>query len=260
MVAVVVVINPKNKIMNTVNDIRLEFSKLLKAGKFVTDKSGVRTVEIISASFIADGHTIFGTPSSEYINRELEWYKSMSLNVNDIPGKVPEIWKRVATPDGRINSNYGWCIWSKENHQQYQHVLSELIANTESRRAIMIYTRPTMHEDFCKDGMSDFICTNTVQYVLRGGQIHAIVNMRSNDAWAGYRNDRAWQEYVLCELVSDYNRLTESKVGIGNIYWNVGSLHLYSRQFYLIYHFTKTGDCSISKEDYRRLYPDSKLD
>jgi len=220
--------------MNTVNDIRLEFSKLLKAGKFVTDKSGVRTVEIISASFIADGHTIFGTPSSEYINRELEWYKSMSLNVNDIPGKVPEIWKRVATPDGRINSNYGWCVWSKDNGEQYKHVLSELICNTDSRRAIMIYTRPSMHEDFHKDGMSDFMCTNTVQYLLRDGRIHAVVNMRSNDAVFGYKNDRAWQYHILFDLVASYNRLTESTVDIGNIYWNVGSLHVYERHFDLI--------------------------
>jgi thymidylate synthase len=119
----------------------------------------------------------------------------------------------------------------------------------------MIYTRPSMHEDFCKDGMSDFICTNTVQYFIRENSMHAIVSMRSNDAWAGYRNDYAWQLHVLKKLLNDYNRLTESNVDLGHIIWNVGNLHVYSSQFYLIDHFDLTGQHSISKEEYRKFYP-----
>jgi thymidylate synthase len=243
--------------MLKVNDIQFQFQDLLKAGKFVADKSGVKTLEIVNASFIADEESIFGVLNYDYIDRELEWYKSMSLNVNDIPGKVPEIWKRVATPDGRINSNYGWCIWAKENSEQYKNVLSELICNTETRRAIMIYTRPSMHDDFCKDGMSDFMCTNTVQYLLRDGQIHAIVNMRSNDVWAGYRNDYAWQKHVLDLLVADYNRLTESNIAAGDIHWNVGSLHCYERNFWMVECYGKFRR-NMSKAEYIALCPDSK--
>lgn len=214
--------------MQNVSNIRIELYNKLINQEFVTDKTGVKTVEIMNASFIADEPAIFGTVNQEYVERELQWYKSMSLNVNDIPAPVPAIWKAVATPDGRINSNYGWCIYSKENGNQYNNVVKQLQENPDSRRATMIYNRPSMHVDFNKDGMSDFMCTNAVQYLVRDGEVHALVYMRSNDAVFGYKNDYAWQKYVL-ECVSN-------AIGIpaGNVYWNVASLHVYERHFDLI--------------------------
>ena len=223
----------KNKRMN-VMDIQWHFATAFEAEEFVIDKSGVKTLELIGASFVADEPVIFGTLNTDYIAREIEWYESQSLNVNDIPGKVPEIWKMVADKDGLINSNYGWCIWSEKNHTQYKKALSELLANKNSRRAVMIYTRPTMHEDFSRNGMSDFMCTNTVQYMIREDRMHAVIQMRSNDVVHGYKNDRAWQKYVLDMLVADYNRLSESKIHAGDIHWNVGSLHVYERHFQLV--------------------------
>ena len=119
----------------------------------------------------------------------------------------------------------------------------------------MIYTRPSMQTDFGRDGMSDFMCTNAVQYVIRDGKLHAIVQMRSNDAWAGFRNDYAWQKTILDRLVRDYNSLsTNGTIVAGDIHWNSGSLHLYERQFYLIDHFAKTGNFSITKEEYDEIY------
>jgi thymidylate synthase len=195
---------------------------------FVIDKTSVKTVEVMNASFIADEPAIFGTVNEEYVARELEWYRSMSLNVNDIPGGPPAIWKMVATPEGLINSNYGWCIYSQENDDQYLNCLAELKRNQDTRRAVMIYTRPSMQWEFGKDGMSDFMCTNTVQYLVRDGKLNALVYMRSNDAVFGYKNDFAWQKYVLESLCKD------ADIPIGNIYWNVASLHVYERHFNLI--------------------------
>ena len=217
-----------------VDDIRREFCEQLLDENFVIDKTGCKVIEIIGAQFIADEPTIFGAVNQDYIDRELQWYKSRSLNVNDIPGKIPEIWKKVATPDGRINSNYGWCIWSEENHNQYLECLNQLIMSKDSRRAIMIYTRPEMQNDYCKDGMSDFVCTNTVQYFIRNNRLHALVSMRSNDVVYGYRNDFAWQLHVQKALLSDYNALSRSNVELGHIIWNVGSLHVYERHFDMI--------------------------
>jgi thymidylate synthase len=208
--------------------IREEFKWLLANEFYVEDKSGVKLLEIVNASFIADEPSIFGKPNHSYIEREIEWYKSMSLNVNDIPGETPVVWKQVATPDGRINSNYGWCIWSRENGEQYNNVLHELRQKPTSRRATMIYTRPSMWVDYSRDGMSDFMCTNAVQYVIRDQALHAIVQMRSNDVFYGYRNDYAWNEYVLKMLSYDLD------VSPGIIYWNVGSLHVYERNFNLV--------------------------
>lgn len=217
-----------------VNDIRQHFREALAYGEFVTDKTGVKTIELVGASFIADQPAIFGEVNWDYVNREISWYESMSLKVADIPGGAPKIWQQVASKEGEINSNYGWCIYSEANHKQYWSVLLELLANPNSRRAVMIYTRPTMHNDYNRDGMSDFMCTNAVQYLIRQNKVHAVVQMRSNDVVFGYKNDRAWQADVLERLTVDLNQKGETDYGVGDIIWNVGSLHVYERHFNLI--------------------------
>lgn len=214
--------------MMSIGIIRESFKMRLARQKFVKDKSGVNMIEIIGATFLADEPMIFGTPNQEYIQRELEWYKSMSLNVGDIPGGPPEIWKQVASTQGWINSNYGYLIWHEENWNQYQNVLEELRRNPFSRRAVMIYTRPMIWNDYNIDGMSDFICTNTVQYFIRDDKLQVVVQMRSNDVVFGYRNDYAWQECVALALCDELG------VELGDIIWHVGSLHVYERHFGLV--------------------------
>lgn len=234
-----------------VKDIRDEFADLYKSETFVIDKTGAKVVEIIGSSFVIDRSFIFGKPNEEYIERELAWYKSRSLNVNDIPDQVPAIWKAVATPDGLINSNYGYLIFSEENGDQFNNVVRELDKNPFSRRAEMIYTRPSMHSDYNAGGMSDFVCTEAVQYFIRDNRLDVVVKMRSNDAWAGFRNDLAWQQHVQgmvqCEL-------KDTSIDLGDIYWCAGSLHVYEKNFYLIDHYVKTGEPHITKEEYDAKY------
>jgi len=217
--------------MQTVNDIRSYFISALQNEEYVEDKTGVKTLDLVGASFLADAPAIFGTPNEEYISREIAWYESQSLNVEDIPGETPAIWKNISSDSGQINSNYGYLIYSEENFNQYQRVLTQLLVDRQTRRAVMIYQRPTMHSDFAANGMSDFICTNTVQYLIRGNQVNAVVQMRSNDVIFGYRNDYAWQLHVLQNLVADINRLGEADYKVGDITWQVGSLHVYERHF-----------------------------
>lgn len=215
--------------MLKVSDIRQHFISELAAENFVIDKTGVKTIEMIGATFEADEQTIFGAVNHDYVDREIEWYKSQSLYVKDIPGKTPAIWEQIASDDGKINSNYGWAIYSEYNGYQYHNVLDELAERPNSRRAVMIYTRPTMWEDYKQDGMSDFMCTNAVQYMIRDDQLVAIVQMRSNDVVFGYRNDFAWQNHVANQLSKDLRLKTWPK-----IIWNVGNLHVYERHFDMV--------------------------
>jgi len=208
-----------------IQHVRKIFKSKLLAKDFVIDKSGVKMLEIVGASFIADESWILRKENEEYIKREIDWYNSQSLNVFDIVPPVPIIWKQVADKDGFINSNYGWCIFSKENDQQYENVLQELLAHRYSRRGLMIYNRPSMWNEYDSNGMSDFMCTNAVQYLIRDEQLHAVVQMRSNDAVFGFNNDYSWQKYVLYKLAKDL------RVPMGDIYWNAGSLHVYERHF-----------------------------
>jgi len=215
-------------IRNTVSDVRSWFINLKKNEEYVTDKTGCNMLEVVGATFIADEKMIFGAVNHDYVNREIDWYKSMSRNVNDIPGGAPKAWVGCADPNGMINSNYGWMVWSDENFNQYEHVKKELRANQQSRRAEMIYTRPSMWNEYNTNGMSDFVCTDAVQYFIRDGQLVANVRMRSNDLVWGYRNDKAWQDYVHTALAQDLS------LPVGPMIWHAGSLHVYERHFHLI--------------------------
>ena len=69
-----------------VSDVRDYFIGAKQSGGYgqTIDKTGVRCLELIGASFLADEPAIFGTPNVEYIQAEINWYLSQSLNIEDI--------------------------------------------------------------------------------------------------------------------------------------------------------------------------------
>ena len=210
-----------------VEGIRQQFKEKWFDREFIEGRGG-RTIEIIGASFLTDEVAIFGELNEGYVTKELQWYSSRSLNLNTFPGGAPNVWNLCSDPLGNINSNYGWCLDSEANGSQRQNVIEELRRNRNSRRAIAIYTRPSMHRDAIEGGKEDFICTNAVEYFIRNDRLHCVVQMRSSDAVLGYRNDRAWHAKVLAEIASVL------EVVIGYIYWQVGSLHIYDRHFFYL--------------------------
>ena len=214
--------------MKTANDIRADLIDKYLAEDYVIDKSGAKTIEVLGESFVADENWLIRTPAYKYIDRELEWYMSESLYVDDIPGETPQIWKDISSDEGKINSNYGWCIYSEENGNQYKHVLRELKSNPNSRRAAMIYNRPSMHLDFNRDGMSDFMCTFANTFMIRDGKLISHYAMRSNDAVFGYNNDVAWAKFVQGQLAYDL------EVEVGDLIWTATNLHVYERHFEFI--------------------------
>jgi thymidylate synthase len=227
--------------MYSVDDIRQHFIGELNDGEFTIDKTGARTIELIGASFIADAPSIFGTPSKEYIDKEIEWYESESTNINDINegNEPPAAWKYAADQYGNINSNYGHLIYSQKYYGQYWQALDELVSNPDGRRAMMVYNRPSIWAEYNENGKSDFICTNAVTYYIRDNILHGVVQMRSNDVVFGYKNDYAWQRYVLDKLVKDYNinrqiLLDRDPIEAGHLIWQVQNLHIYERHFDLV--------------------------
>jgi|TARA_B110000259_G_scaffold132405_1_gene149389 thymidylate synthase len=215
-------------------DIRNHFIIELINENYTTDRNGSKTIELLGASFIANEEAIFGTPNRDYIESELEWYESESTNINDIYGtgfddkKPPQAWRMTANQHGEINSNYGHLIYSDKYHTQYDQVLIELTNNPDSRRASMIYTRPSIWIEYNENGKNDFICTNSVTYYIRDHALHCVVQMRSNDVIFGYRNDYAWQDYVLRHLANDLS------IDPGDIHWQVQNLHVYERHFDMV--------------------------
>lgn len=225
-----------------VQDVRDHFIDELFHERFTIDKTGQKTIELVGASFLADKASIFGTPSEDYIKKEIAWYESESTNIYDINKEsgadAPAAWKYSANKHGEINSNYGYLIYNERFNNQYLHVLQELLLNPDGRRATMVYNRPSIWTEYKDNGKNDFICTNAVTYYIRDSLMHCVVQMRSNDVIFGYKNDYAWQSYLLEKLSYDYmmEDLYENGnvVTPGNIYWQVQNLHVYERHFHLV--------------------------
>ena len=218
----------------TTDDIRDELKRLYKEGIFREGKYG-KTVEIQNAHFLADKDWIIREPNYDYAKREIEWYESQSLYVKDIPGDVPKIWQMCADKDGKINSNYGWCILSDENGNQFDHCLNRLLDDHHTREACMIYTRPSMQVDCNSNGMHDFMCTYATQVFLNEVsdnkyKLDYTVFMRSNDSVFGYTSDIVWHRHVQSTMVYELNR-HDIDVDAGDIIWNAASLHVYERHF-----------------------------
>lgn len=222
---------------NYVSDVREYFKAELAAERFTEDRNGGKTIELIGANFIADEDAIFGTVNREYVNAEIKWYESQSCNINDIYGpdkEPPKAWQMTANHNGEINSNYGHLIYNNGHWNQYESALKTLVESPDSRRAIMVYNRPSIQFEYSWNDINDFICTNAVSYYIRDNKLHAVVQMRSNDVVFGYKNDLAWQQYVQNKLMYDYNQATASYVTLGSIHWQVQNLHVYSRHFHLV--------------------------
>lgn len=215
-----------------IDQLRTYFHNELRNERFTVDRNGSKTIELIGASFYADEPAIFGVPNKAYIDAELNWYNSQSTNINDIylnsDKEPPAAWKMTANEHGEINSNYGHLIYSDKYGAQFDMALSELLQNPDSRRASMIYTRPSIWCEYNENGKNDFICTNSVTYYIREGKLDCVVQMRSNDVIFGYRNDYAWQKAVLDDMAFML------KVFPGDIVWQVQNLHVYERHFNLV--------------------------
>lgn len=235
--------------MSNVKDIREFFKEELEAKRFTTDKTGQKTIEILGANFIADEPAIFGEPVQSYIDAELKWYESMSTNINDIHGpdkEPPAAWKYSADDYGNINSNYGYLVFSEVFHNQYQKAFNELIENPDSRRAQMVYNRPSIWVEYNEGGKSDFICTNAQTFYVRDNKLHMVSQMRSNDVVFGYKNDYAWAQYLMDKFVNEWNREADffntlttacepvQQITKGDLIWQVMNLHVYERHFNLV--------------------------
>ena len=221
--------------MYNTDDIKNLLIEKYKNQDFRITKSGVKTVELQNVQFIADKDYILREPNYDYIKREIEWYESQSLNVYDIPGETPAIWKACADVNGEINSNYGWMIWSKENGSQYNNCIWNLVNDPATRNAVMIYNRPSMHVDATSNHKHDFCCTYAVQCFLNptddGYSLKYIVYQRSQDAIFGYNNDINWHLYVYKLMQKELSEKLNCPIKSELIECNDGSLHVYERHF-----------------------------
>lgn len=218
------------KLISTIN----KFKSMIQKEQFVIDKTGVKTVELIS--YVLKLNPLqpilnFTTKKTnvDYCTKELNWYLSNNLSINGYVDDI-SIWKQVCTKDEKreVNSNYGWCVFDDKNFNQYKYAIEELKSNPNSRRAVIMYNRPSMTKDYNRNGMSDYICTISTTLLIRNGKLIYNIHQRSCDFIYGFFNDFYWHCFVYSKILNELNL----KKGHINYYFD--SLHVYERHFELI--------------------------
>ena len=156
--------------------------------------------------------------SIEYAEAEWQWYLSGNRSIyklGNLYGKVPAIWKRMADPNGDVNSNYGWQ-WKR--NAQLDMVVEMIKQNPETRQAaISIYDGKEI-----TSYAFDTPCTYAVQFTVLNNKLNMSVVMRSNDIWYGFCND----QYQFSNL----QLLVAQRTGydVGTYYHFAHNLHLYN--------------------------------
>ena len=153
-----------------------------------------------------------------YAEAEWQWYLSGDRNIaklGELYGKVPEIWKRMAFPNGNVNSNYGWQ-WRRND--QIDYVVNLLKNEPETRQATISIYDGKEHDTFAFDTP----CTYAVQFTIVNNKLDMCVTMRSNDLWYGFCNDQ-YCFSKMQEMVSN-----ELNIEPGIYYHFAHNMHLYN--------------------------------
>tara|TARA_B100001057_G_scaffold32958_3_gene29898 strand:+ start:2144 stop:3031 length:888 start_codon:yes stop_codon:yes gene_type:complete len=190
----------------------------------------LKVKEAILSNFIIDPRApIANFPQRKfnwkYLAGELAWYLKQDRDVGYI-GAFSNFWSHITNPgSNEINSNYGSLVF---NAKQFGWVVDSLVADKNSRQAIMFFNNP----EFQFEGNKDFVCTMYANFFIRNGLLNMKIQMRSNDIFYGLTFDAPFfaflQQSVFLKLKETYPDLE-----LGMYYHFADNLHYYERHFEL---------------------------
>jgi len=194
------------------------------------DPRGLKVKESILSNFVIDPKEPIANFDKrkfnwKYLAGELAWYLDQDRDV-DFIGSFSNFWGTLTNPGtNEINSNYGSLIFNKE---QFGWVIDSLIADKNSRQAIMFFNQPK----FQFKGNKDFVCTMYSNFFIRDNKLNMKVQMRSNDIFYGLTFDAPFFSFL---LQSVHIKLLETypELELGDYYHFTDNLHFYERHFEL---------------------------
>jgi thymidylate synthase len=192
------------------------------------DPRGLKVKESILSNFVIDPKEPIANFNKrkfnwKYLAGELAWYLDQDRDV-DFIGSFSNFWGTLTNPGtNEINSNYGSLIFNKE---QFGWVVDSLVADKNSRQAIMFFNQPK----FQFEGNKDFVCTMYANFFIRENKLNMKVQMRSNDIFYGLTFDAPFFSFL---LQSVHIKLLETypDLQLGDYYHFTDNLHFYERHF-----------------------------
>jgi thymidylate synthase len=113
--------------------------------------------------------------------------------------------------------------------QQYGYVIRTLMADWESRQAVITFWRE------CPGPSKDIPCTIALQFLIRDKKLHLHVTMRSSDIWLGWPYDvfsfSMIAKFIQLALQSEIRFPSDTPLKLGYLTITAGSQHLYARDY-----------------------------
>jgi len=164
----------------------------------------------------------------KYFAGEMAWYLHRDNNIDYI-NNFSGFWKGITNLNtNEINSNYGSLVI---NDEQIGWVVDSLLADKNSRQAIMFFNQPK----FQFKGNKDFVCTMYANFFIRDNKLNMKIQMRSNDVFYGLTFDAPFfsflmqSVYLILKKNEKYNTLE-----LGTYYHFADNLHFYERHYDIV--------------------------
>ncbi len=166
---------------------------------------------------------------------EFLWYLAGTNKLDFIQYYIPG-YEQYSDDGKTIYGAYGPRLFGLNGSiNQVQNVIETLRASPSSRRAVIQLFRGEDLDENLVRRREDLPCTCTLQFTIRNHQLHAMVMMRSNDAFMGLPHD-VFAFTMLQELIA-----RSLGVEVGPYKHAVGSLHLYTKNTKAIQDYLEEG-------------------
>ena len=174
--------------------------KVLKEGIFIED-NGCSIKEVLQVSIMITNPS----PCSSFFKAPLFNPKMLDWMQNNFFSKRPIIdW----------NYSYGQRLFGYNGINQVKMIIRKLRKNPSIKSAVITLTRPGFDNNHVP-------CLTTIDFKIRNGNLLLICSFRSQDVFKKMYAD------ILCLARIQKNVADELKVGIGALFLNVASAHIY---------------------------------
>jgi thymidylate synthase len=214
--------NFTNILKNKITEIN-DFGELSKPRDLEVKEQLLSSIEIDPKQPIANFEA--RSFNWKYFAGEMAWYLHRDTNIDYI-NKFSSFWKGITNPGtNEINSNYGSLVI---NDKQFGWVIDSLLADKNSRQAIMFFNQPK----FQFKNNKDFVCTMYANFFIRDNKLNMKIQMRSNDVFYGLTFDAPFFSFLMQSiyLILKKDEMYES-LELGTYYHFADNIHFYERHF-----------------------------
>lgn len=153
--------------------------------------------------------------SYDFMFREAWWILSGQNRLDLLTTHAPS-YKRYSDDGIRLSGAYGPKIVD-----QIGYVVETLYNDIHSRQAVINIWRERPAQS------KDIPCTLSVQFLIRNDSLHAVVNMRSNDAWMGMPYDVFTFTMLAVQVALELAKTHNMVLHLGYMHHFASSRHIY---------------------------------